>query len=150
MEDGFIDGQGNRYNPSMIRVGVGQRAVALESKVGAIFSENIDAGRLGSSIAGYQSELSRITKDIAKLRRRIHWAITQASPWPLSKDWEIRIDEETFDETVRVYFVNHREQTTTYEVPPPREPGETHFTPTAMPEYRSFLSRIVKLVGNCF
>jgi len=153
MEEGFIDGQGNRYNPSMIRVGVGQgaavKAVALETKVDTIFSENVDAGRLDLSIAGYRSELSRISQDIARLRRRVH-AISQASPWPLSKDWEIRLDEETFDETGRVYFVNHKEKSTSYEVPPPPEPGETHFPPTSMPEYRSFLTRIVKLVENYF
>lgn len=153
MEDGFIDGQGNRYNPSMIRVGRGMgasvRSVALETKVDAIFSENMDIGRLESSIDGYRMELTRITQDIARLRRRVH-AIVAASPWPLSRDWEIRIHEETFDETGRVFFVNHKEKTTSYEVPPPPEPGETQFPATAMPEHRSFLSRIVKLVENYF
>jgi senataxin len=153
MEDGFIDGQGNRYNPSMIRVGQGisasVRSVGLETKVDAIFSENMDIGRLESSIDGYRMELSRITQDIARLRRRVH-AIVSASPWPLSRDWEIRIHEETFDETGRVFFVNHKEKTTSYEVPPPPEPGETQFPATAMPEHRSFLSRIVKLVENYF
>ena len=50
MEDGFIDGQGQRYNPSMIRVGVGQsaavKAVALETKVDTILGDNLDAGKL--------------------------------------------------------------------------------------------------------
>jgi senataxin len=128
MEDGFIDGQGNRYNPSMIRVGKGisaaVRSVGLETKVDAIFSENMDIGRLESSIDGYRMELSRITQDIARLRRRVH-AIVSASPWPLSRNWEIRIHEETFDETGRVFFVNHKDKTTSYEVPPPPEPGET-------------------------
>jgi senataxin len=153
MEDGFIDGQGNRYNPSMIRVGKGisasVRSVGLETKVDAIFSENNDIGRLESSIDGYRVELSRITQDIARLRRRVH-AIVSASPWPLSRNWEIRIHEETFDETGRVFFVNHKDKTTSYEVPPPPEPGETQFPATAMPEHRSFLSRIVKLVENYF
>lgn len=153
MEDGFIDGQGQRYNPSMVRVGIGQsstvRAVSLESQVDAIFSDNLDAGRLDASIAGYRVELSRIMNDITNLRRRIQ-AIAQASPWPLSRNWEIRIDEPTFEETGRVYFVNHVEKTTTYEVPPPPEPGETQYQPSAMPEYRSYLSRVVKLVESYF
>lgn len=153
MEDGFIDGQGQRYNPSMIRIGVGQsanvRAIALETKVDSIFSEQLDAARLDSSIAGYKVELSRITRDIAKLRRRAY-AILKASPWPLSKDWEIRVDEDTFDETGRVYFVNHKEKTTTYEVPPPPEPDETQFQPKSMPEYRAYMSRIVKAVESYF
>jgi len=153
MEDGFIDGQGNRYNPSMIRVGSGMgdavRSIGLEAKVDAIFSENVDIARLESSIDGYRMELTRITQDIARFRRRVH-AIATASPWPLSRNWEIRIHEDTFDETGRVFFVNHKEKTTSYEVPPPPEPGETHFPATAMPEHRSFLSRIVKLVENYF
>jgi senataxin len=128
MEDGFIDGRGHRYNPSMIRVGVGQSAnvkdVALETKVDQILSENSDAGELQNSIIGYRTELQRITTDIVKCRKRIH-AIANASPWPLSRDWEIRIDEESFDETGRVFFVNHIEKNTTFECPPPPEPGES-------------------------
>ncbi len=153
MEDGFIDGSGHRYNPSMIRVGVGQSAavrdVALETKVDAIFSEHNDIGRLESSMAGFKMELQRITMDITQLRKRVH-AIANACPWPLSKDWEIRIDEDTFDETGRVYFLNHKEKTTSFEMPPPPEPGEAQFACTAMPEYRSYMSRIVKLVESYF
>lgn len=136
MEEGFVDGSGQRYNPSMIRVGVGQsktvKDVALETKVDQILSENSDAQELESSIAGFRMELQRITTDIVKCRKRIH-AIANASPWPLGKDWEIRIDETTFDETSRVYFVNHREHATSFECPPPPEPGETQFHPRSMP-----------------
>ena len=100
MQDGFVDGSGQRYNPSMIRVGVGQSAavkdVALENAVDAILSDHVDLARLESSIAGYKMELQRIQSDITRLRRRIH-VLAKASPWPLSKDWEIRIDEETFE-----------------------------------------------------
>ena len=153
MEDGFIDGQGNRYNPSMIRVGVGQsdavRAVALETKVDAILADHTDIGQLEASMNGHQMELSRITQDITKLRRRLH-AIQLACPYPLSQAWEIRVDEETFDETGQVYFVNHHEKITTYECPPPPEPGEKQFPSTSMPEYRAYLSRIVKLVESFF
>jgi senataxin len=153
MEDGFIDGQGQRYNPSVIRVGVGQsanvRAVALETKVDAILSEHMDAGKLESSIAGYRSELSRITSDIALLRQKCN-AIVSACPWPLSRDWEIRINEARFDTKKGVFFVNHKDQTTSYEVPPTPEPGETQFPAKSMPEYRAYMARIVKLVENYF
>jgi len=152
MEDGFVDGQGNRYNPSMIRVGIGQSdavsAVSLETEVDKILKEE-DPTHLEASINGYRIELSRITQDIAKLRRRCA-AILAASPWPLSKDWEIRVEEETFEETGKVYFVNHRDKSTTYEVPPPPEPDETQFPAKSMPEYRSYMSRIVKLVESYF
>lgn len=153
MEDGFIDGQGQRYNPSIIRVGVGQsgnvRAVALETKVDSIFENHLDIGKLENSITGYRVELTRITQDITKLRRRVH-AMTTACKWPLSRDWEIRVDESSFDETGRVFFVNHKDKSTSYEIPPPPEPGEAQFQATSMPEYRNYVSRIVKLVENYF
>lgn len=153
MEDGFVDGQGNRYNPSMIRVGVGQsnnvRDVSLENKVDTIFSENMDAQQLQSAIAGYRTELSRISGDIANVRRRAH-AIQNATQWPLSSDWEIRIDEEAFELIGKAYFVNHQLKVTTYEVPPPPEPGQTQFKSTSMPQYREYVSRVVKLVESYF
>lgn len=153
MEDGFVDGKGQKYFPSMIRVGVGQgvavRAVALETKVENIFSEHLDAGQLQNSIAGYQSELTRISQEISNLRRRLT-AIELAAPWPLSRDWEIRVDDDTFDLTGQVYYVNHKEKITTYEQPPPPEPGDTQFPATSMPEYRAFVARVVKLVENYF
>ena len=153
MEDGFVDGSGQRYNPSMIRVGVGQSAavrdVALETKVDQILAENMDVSQLENSILGFRSELQRISSDIVKLRKRAH-AIESASQWPLSRDWEIRIDEASFDQSGTAYFVNHRDQVTTYECPPPPEPGESQFPATSMPEYRAFMGRIVKLVESYF
>jgi senataxin len=151
MEDGFIDGQGNRYNPSIIRVGTGQssavKAVSLESKVEAILEDHQDVGRLDASINGYKYELQRISNDIADLRVKLQ-LIKNACDWPLAKEWEIRVDNGTIDTPQRVFFVNHRDKTTTVEVPPPPEPGEDHFPATSMPEYRAYTARIVKLVEN--
>lgn len=153
MEDGFVDGQGLRYNPSMIRVGVGKsesvQAVALETKVDSILRDHADHAKLDSSINGYKVELSRITQEISRLRRRLH-AIQAACKYDLAKHWEIRVDEDTFDETSRVFFVNHKDQSTTYEIPSAAQPGETKFPATSMPEYRAYLSKIVKLVENYF
>lgn len=153
MEDGFIDGSGQRYNPSITRIGVGQspavKDVALETKVDQILTDNSDVQQLENSIAGFRMELQRITTDILKYRKRIH-AIANASPWPLGAGWEIRVEEENFDETGRVFFVNHKEHTTTYECPPPPEPGEKQVPARAMPEYRAFMSRTVKLVESYF
>ena len=147
MEDGFVDGSGQRYNPSMIRVGVGQsmsvKDVGLALQVDSVLEEHLDLAKLDASVSGYKMEIQRIQTDIARLRRRVH-ALAKASPWPLSKDWEIRIDEHTFEDTGRVYFVNHKDKSTSLECPPPPEPGETQFLATAMPEYRSYMGRIVK------
>lgn len=149
MEDGFVDGNGCRYNPSIVRVGVGQSSavkdVALEEKVESLLADGRDIAKLEASINGYKMELQRVQGDILRLQRRVQ-ALAKASRYPLGKDWEIRIDEETFEQTGRVYFVNHKEKMTTFEVPPPPEPGEKHFPATSMPEYRSHASNVVKLV----
>jgi senataxin len=149
MEDGFIDGNGMRYNPSIVRIGSGQSSsvkdVCLEDKVESYLSESMDVTKLENTIEGLKGECRRIHSDITKLRQRMN-AMKTAAPYPLSKDWEIRIDEEMVDSAPRVYFVNHKEKTTTYEVPPPPEPGERHFPARAMPEYKAFVSRVVKMV----
>ena len=153
MEEGFIDGSGQRYNPSITRIGSGQstavKDVALETKVDQILTDNSDHQQLENSIAGFRMELQRITTDIVKCRKRIH-AITNASPWPLGRHWEIRVEEDSFDETGRVFFVNHKDHSTSYECPPPPEPGEKQFHARNMPEYRAFMSRTVKLVESYF
>jgi len=145
MEDGFVDGNGCRYNPSIARIGRGQSAsvkdVCLEEKVESYISDATDLTKLENRIEGYQAERRRIHMDITKLRQRMN-AIKKAVDYPLAKDWEIRIDEES----ARVYFVNHKEKTTTYEVPPPPEPGQRHFPAEAMPEYKTFVSSVVKMV----
>mmetsp|Transcript_13454 Transcript_13454/g.20101 ORF Transcript_13454/g.20101 Transcript_13454/m.20101 type:complete len:451 (+) Transcript_13454:3-1355(+) len=66
----------------------------------------------------------------------------KATPYPLAKEWEVRIDENA----CRVFYVNHKDKRTTFECPPPPEEGQRHFHVTAMPEYKSFLSQVVKLV----
>lgn len=145
MEDGFIDGNGLRYNPSIVRIGSGQSAsvkdVCLEDKVEQYLSD-LDVSKLENTIEGFRGECRRIHSDITKLRQRMN-AMKQAAPYPLSKDWEIRIDE---SEMPRVYFVNHKDKITTYEVPPPPEPGERHYPARAMPEYKAFVTKVVKMV----
>ncbi|KAL7548333.1 hypothetical protein ACHAWF_011620, partial [Thalassiosira exigua] len=145
MADSFVDGNGCRYNPSIVRIGRGQstsvKDVCLEEKVESYISESSDFSKLERTIEGYKAECRRIHADITKLRQRMN-AIKSAAPYPLAKDWEIRIDEDT----ARVFFVNHKEKTTTYEVPPPPEPGQRHFPGHAMPEYKAFVTRVVKMV----
>ena len=148
MDSGFIDGHGSRYYPSIIRIGTGQsvtvKDVSLETKVENLMDEAKDVSKIQNMSAAYKAELSNIQNNIGKLKRR-QFALLNSSPWPLSKDWEIRCDA-NFEETNRVYFVNHKEKTTTYEVPPPPEPGENHFHARSMPEYRTATQQLVKLV----
>lgn len=146
MEDGFIDGGGQRYNPSIVRIGSGQSAavkdVCLEDKVEQYISDSMDVSELENTIEGFRGECRRIHNDIKKLREKMK-AMERAADYPLSKDWEIRIEE---GEIPRVYFVNHKDKTTTYEVPPPPELGERHFPARSMPEYKTFVGKVIKMV----
>jgi len=88
MENGFIDGSGSRYNPTMIRVGSGQsasvQAVSLESKVNDYLSSRKSPAKYDAEVALHKSELNRIQCEIFRLRKRID-AISNAAPWELSK-----------------------------------------------------------------
>lgn len=90
MEDGFIDGNGLRYNPSIVRIGSGQSAsvkdVCLEDKVEQYLSDSMDVAKLEHTIEGFKGECRRIHSDITKLRQRMN-AMKQAAPYPLSKEW---------------------------------------------------------------
>lgn len=145
MEDGFVDGNGCRYNPSIVRIGRGQstsvKDVCLEVKVESYITNSMDAAKLVSTVDGYKTECRRLHAEIAKLRHCMN-AMKNAASYPLAKDWEIRINEDT----AQVYFVNHKEKTTTFDTPPPPEPGQRHFPAEAMPEYKKYVSRVVKMV----
>lgn len=146
MENGFMDGSGRRYNPSIVRIGVGQgdavKDVSLESKVNKILQELEDPGKVQNAIDGFKSELQRIQSNIHHLRKRII-AILQACDYPLATEWEIRCDD-----SCRVQFVNHLERHSTSECPPPPKAGESFRHAKSQPEYKLFISRLVKLVDR--
>lgn len=122
MQSGFVDGGGMRYNPSMIRVGSGHseavKDVALERKVEGLLKETLEPIKLRSTINAYRMELDRCKTEITKCQRRLA-AIENATPYALPKHWEIRCDEKTFENSGRIYFVNHLEKSTSFNLPPP-------------------------------
>ena len=112
MSDKFVDGKGSKYSPSIVRVGAGSTnpkvsSVGLKDVVNRIIEEGSDVNKLEEIITNGRRELGRAQQEIQKLRARIR-AIVDASPYAISSDWEIRIDEENFEKTGRVFFVNHR------------------------------------------
>lgn len=162
MEDGFIDGNGMRYNPVMCRIGSGQSTavgdVSLETLVVKVLEEGNDVSKIQQVAKACRDEMTVVRLIIRDLQRRAN-AILDASPWPLAHYYEIRI-REPFDQTKQVYFVNHREKTTTTELPPPPDSKQPQFSASAMPEYRSYVAKLVKeierynnlrcVVSSCF
>ena len=64
----------------------------------------------------------------------------------LSNDYEIRIDEDTFDISGRVVYINHKTQTATYNLPGPAEPHETQLDVKTMPHYKENMDSLVRYV----
>jgi len=146
MEGGFIDGAGGRYNPSIVRVGIGQsdgvKDVSLASKVNELMAEMEDPGKIQGAVGGFKSELSRLQIEIHSFRCRL-MAMLRACDYPLPTEWEIRCDD-----VFKITFVNHLERRTTYECPPPPEPGESFRPVKSQPEYKLYQARLVKLVDR--
>jgi senataxin len=69
-------------------------------------------------------------------------------PYVISSNWELRIDEATFDTLGRVLFINHKTKTATYDIPPKVRPNglETPCTIQKMPHYVSLLKSLTKYV----
>jgi len=88
MKERFIDGNGGKYNPSILRVGSGHSTsvsiVSLQNKVDSTLKDCSNAGDLKISMDECQTELSRIDKEVRHLQRRIR-ALIASCPHKLAK-----------------------------------------------------------------
>lgn len=108
-------------------------------------SEGTSPENLATIVTNSRNELKRLEKEIRNLQRRVR-ALADASSYPLSQDWEIRIDEENFDITERVLFVNHKQQTVSLTCPPQALPSEKVLTAEEMPHYKSCMDTLVNYI----
>ena len=150
MSDKFVDGQGGKYCPSITRVGAGItcpkiESVTLKQSVDNIIAQGCDVTRLENTIVAQRQNLQRIQKEMHKLRTRLK-AMVDCCPYEISSEWEIRIDEASFESTGQVLFVNHSTKMTTFDVPPKVRPNETPCIIHQMPHYRSLLKSLTKYV----
>jgi len=150
MSDKFVDGQGGNYAPSITRVGAGItsskiESVTLKQSVDNIIAQGCDTINLENTIANLRNSLKRIQKEMQKLRARLK-AMVECCPYEISSEWEIRIDEQSFENTGQVLFVNHSTKTTTFELPLKVRPTETPCVIHQMPHYRSLVKFLTKFV----
>ncbi|KAL7529068.1 hypothetical protein ACHAXR_002781, partial [Thalassiosira sp. AJA248-18] len=150
MSDRFVDGQGAKYSPSIVRVGAGitsskVKSVGLTQAVDSIIAHGADVSNLEQIIVTGRQNLKRFQNEIHKLRMRIQ-AMVECCPYRISSEWEIRIDEASFDSSGRVLFVNHSTQTTTFDIPPKVRPNESPCNIQKMPHYQSLLKSLTKYV----
>ena len=75
MEDRFLDGNGSKYSPSIIRIGSGQSAevasVALDQKVNKIIAQGTNPTQLETIIRDTRKELKRLQIEIQNLQIRV-------------------------------------------------------------------------------
>jgi senataxin len=150
MSDKFVDGQGGKYCPNITRVGAGItspkiESVTLKQLVDNIIAQGCDVTKLENTIVALRQNLQRIQKEMHKLRARLK-AMVDCCPYEISSEWEIRIDEASFESSGQVLFVNHSTKTTTFDVPPKVRPNETPCPIHQMPHYRSLLKSLTKYV----
>ena len=72
-----------------------------------------------------------------------------ASPYKLSKDWEIRVDEANLDKIEGAICLNHKLHTVTLTCPPRPQPGEINQSAKSMPHYSSCMDTLVKYIERC-
>lgn len=150
MSEKFVDGQGGKYCPSITRVGAGItnpkiESVTLKQSVDNIIAQGCDLAKLENATVAQRQNLTRIQKEMHKLRTRLK-AMVECCPYEISSEWEIRIDEASFESTGQVLFVNHSTKTTTFDVPPKVRPSETPCVIHQMPHYRSLVKSLTKYV----
>ena len=149
IDEQFVDGNGGKYRPSLVRVGnmfsSSVSNVTLSHKVNEIISEGCKSKDLEEVVVALKKDLKRLEFEIGNLQRRIR-LIANASTYLLSRDWEIRIDEENFDKMERVLFVNHKLKKVSLECPPRPEKGEKLYPIREIPHYRSCMASLVKYI----
>jgi senataxin len=149
LDDRFMDGNGGKYKPSLVRVGSGCSPsvsnVTLDNKVNQITAIGSKPKELEDSIVALRKDLKRTQIEIGNLQRRIQ-LVANASTYLLSRDWEIRIDEQNFKSRKRVLFVNHKLKKVELNCPPRPKEGTELYPISEMPHYRSFMASLVKYI----
>jgi len=119
IEDGFIDGQGRRYNPAMVRIGRGQservRAVSLDQLVDDFMRENEQV--LKHRVQHLHAELTHHQQILLFSRAKLR-ALIREIKYPISKDWNVTVGDD-----LRIIYINHFTKSTSNHIPPPPPPN---------------------------
>eukprot|EP01039_Chlorochromonas_danica_P005350 gene5350-5886_t len=153
LENKFLDGSGNRYSPSIVRVGAGRTSqvssVALEVLVEAelCLGQTIDQKK--DRLQDLHNEIRQRLKEIVNLQTMlINMKTAFERHNPLPEGWELRISSDT----AQPYWVDHSNRMTSL-VPPPvvingRGGGGGYRSLRQLPEYRIFSHRFTHLLSQ--
>lgn len=147
IEDGFVDGQGRRYNPSMVRVGRGQservRAVSLDQQVDDFLRESEQM--LRQRLMLLREEMASRQQALLVSRAKVR-ALMREVRHPLPYKWEARVTDD-----LKVYYVDHNTKTTSNHIPPPPPTDDVvaasrYVKLEQMPEHMKFAGEVTSLV----
>lgn len=158
ISDGFLDGTGNRYNPSIIRVGRGvsnkASEVSLEAQIQELLRRPDPAlrERIAMLIQGQQEASTKVTTAISALR-----CIADAVAKPLPMYIEVRVtvpDAQALAKAAKAhqsppqvcaYWVDHSKKSVSQVRPAfTVGPGEESHTASQMPEFHIYTSMLTQ------
>ena len=145
-KDGFKDGLGKSYNPSIVRVGYGRgkgvEQVSLDVMVDQIFRDSGDASIVEPRILAWRNNAAKLQDEIRDVIARLG-ALGQGGV--LKKGWEVRCRDD-FKVSQMIYFVDHNTRTTQTQPPPRPESGEQVVLPAQCPEYKTYVRVLISKV----
>lgn len=132
MEEGFVDGNGNRYNPVICRVGIGSnknehiKNVALDTYVDGFLSESNDVELNGGRIEALKAENGRVLdscrKHIGRLRTlQNHMNGNNNTPTSVAPEWSLycHVDHDDPKSPFRGTAIWNNHQTKSAQTTPP-------------------------------
>lgn len=94
----FLDGNGGKYSPSILRIGAGHSVdvadVSISRNVDTIIEFGANVQRLEEAITSTRAKLRHVSNEIWNVQERVR-VLANASRYTLSRDWEIRVDEKS-------------------------------------------------------
>ena len=145
-DNAFIDGEGRRYLPEMVRVGRGVSDSASVStysldrqvdKVLGLSGEDL-AKKLGKGVAKTKHFKHAILENRAKLM-----CLAKATPEPLPPGFETRIQDTGVRGVYEAYYVDHNRQVTGAERPPTATGG---LSLQEMPEWNLYVRELMRVL----
>lgn len=153
MEKGFVDGNGGKYFPTILRVGVGSKnpkikSVTLEDLVDKELGVSEQSTNRLDAIEQLNAQITSMIKDVAFLQSMLVNLRMAYAQCRLPQDFELRVD----GKSGQPYWVDHRTKSTSTTPPEPtvvqaRGVTKVYGTIESLPDYTVFSHRLTQLLG---
>jgi senataxin len=151
-EGGFLDGEGRKYTPSLVRVGKGGQGQGGQGQgVHGKFSldriiEKITgktAAQLTDKIGKEMTKLANNRLNVLEARAKL-MCLSAGTPYVFRQGIETRITGQAQPGVYRAYWVDHNRRITSNEMPPPMGPNDLRgLTVLDMPEWQLYVRELM-------